>query len=325
MAHLDPRRLATTDIEFEGTGDEARQWLDQAYGASLGLAGRMGAVRHRRLESEGVAVDHLTIDAPITFDAEPLPGIVVVDVVRGQIEYTRSGTTDSGVDGDSLLATGWGVPFSGRGNGYEVRNTRISPEVLSGAIRDLHPDRSTDDLVFDSFVPRSPAAGARWRVTLDEFTRSYPAHDGSVARGSATRLLALTMLHTFPNNVVAAGSLADVGRDRRDASQSAVRRAQAVIEARADEDLSIGDIAQACAVTPRALQYAFRQHLGCTPLTYLRRVRLDLVRLSLRDGSAASVSDAAVRLGFLNPGRFATEYRQAYGENPRDTLRRGRS
>ncbi len=322
MAHMDARRLAPADFDFEGTGDEARNWLDVAYGSSLGLSGQMGAVRHRRSESDGVAVDRLTIDAPITFDADPMPGLVVVDVRRGQIEYTRNGTTDGGVDGDSLLATGWDMAFSGRGNGYEVDNTRISASVLADAIRDIDPDRRPDELVFARFVPRSAAAGARWRVTVEEYRSSIATHDSDVARGSATRLLAHTLLHTFPNNVVGEASRLDVGRDRRDASQSAVRRAQAFIEGREGDDLSIAVIAQAAGVSPRALQYAFQQHLGCTPLAYLRRVRLDLVRRSLRDGSVVSVADAAVRLGFFNPGRFAAEYRQVFGENPRETLRR---
>ena len=73
-------------------------------------------------------------------------------------------------------------------------------------------------------------------------------------------------------------------------------------------------------MTPRALQYAFRKDLGCTPQDYLRRVRLDLARQSLRDGSAQSVGDAAARFGFFNPGRFASDYRQVFDENPGQTL-----
>ena len=76
---------------------------------------------------------------------------------------------------------------------------------------------------------------------------------------------------------------------------------------------------------PRALQYAFRKHLGCTPQDYLRRVRLDLARRSLRDGTSESVSDAAARYGFFNPGRFASDYRQVFDENPRQTLHRART
>ena len=70
------------------------------------------------------------------------------------------------------------------------------------------------------------------------------------------------------------------------------------------------------------LARAFRTHLGCTPQDYLRRVRLDLARQALRDGSAGTVTDAAIQNGFLNPGRFAAYYRDQYDENPGDTLSR---
>jgi AraC-like DNA-binding protein len=34
------------------------------------------------------------------------------------------------------------------------------------------------------------------------------------------------------------------------------------------------------------------------------------------------VGDAAAKYGFFNPGRFASEYRQVFDENPRQTLDR---
>ncbi|MDT0182797.1 helix-turn-helix transcriptional regulator [Microbacterium sp. ARD31] len=104
-----------------------------------------------------------------------------------------------------------------------------------------------------------------------------------------------------------------------------LRRAVRLMEERAQEDLSVGQLARACRVTPRALQYAFRRHLGCTPMAYLRRLRLDLARQELRDGAASTVGDAAARYGFFNPGRFAAGYREAFDENPSDTLGRSGS
>jgi len=40
---------------------------------------------------------------------------------------------------------------------------------------------------------------------------------------------------------------------------------------------------------------------------------------------AENVTQVAVRLGFYELGRFAGEYRAAFGESPSDTARRGRS
>jgi AraC-like DNA-binding protein len=314
------RRSAPDDFDFEGDGDDARDWLDTAYGTTLGLDGRMGTVHHRRRERGGVSFDRLRIDDSVSFDAEPMPLLVVVDVLAGEIEYTRGSVTDRGREGDTVLAAGWGMAFSGGGTGYDVRNTSVSFEVLSAAIADIDPDRTSDDLRFTSFTPRSGAAAAQWRAVVDRLGASLDGGEQAVGQGDASRLLAHSLLHTFDNNVV--GDDHGAARDARDATQSVVRTAQRIIDDRAGDDLTMSDIARECHVTPRALQYAFRRHLDCTPHAYLRQVRLDLVHQVLRDGSVPTVGDAAARFGFFNPGRFASEYRHVFGENPGQTLHR---
>jgi AraC-like DNA-binding protein len=317
------RRDPPDVFDFEGDGDRAREWLDVAYGSSLGLHGRMGTIHHRRRERGGVSFDRLRIDAPVEFDAEPMPSLVVVDVLSGEIEYTRGSVTDRGLEGDTVLAAGWGQPFSGGGNGYDVRNTGVSVEVLGAAIADIDPDKTADDLAFTSYVPRSPAAAAQWRAVVDQLSASLAGPTDAPVHAEASRLLASSLLHTFDNNIVGDESLS--ARDLGDATQATVRRAQRLIDERAGDDLALSDIAEACAVSPRALQYAFRRHLDCTPHAYLRQVRLDLVHQLLRDGSVTNVADAAARFSFFNPGRFAAEYRQMFGENPRQTLSRNAS
>lgn len=310
-------------FDFEGDGDEAREWLDTAYDTALRLRGPMGTVHHQRRERAGVSFDRLRIDAPVRFDADAMPVLVVVDVLGGEVEYTRRSVTDRAREGDTVLAAGWGMPFTGGGQGYDVRNTSISVTVLNDAIADIDPDKTSADLAFSSFVPRSAAAGAQWRAVVDRLGDRPDGQGDPVAGSEAARLLAHTLLHTFENNVVGDGSL--LARDVHDATQSTVRRAQRLIEDRADTDLSLSDIAEACHVSPRSLQYAFRRHLGCTPHAYLRQVRLDLVHQGLRDGAEHSVGDVAARFGFFNPGRLAIEYRAVFGENPGQTLLRSTS
>lgn len=88
------------------------------------------------------------------------------------------------------------------------------------------------------------------------------------------------------------------------------------------EQLGTPDVAEAVHLSVRALQAGFRAHLGCTPMAYLRRMRLERVRESLTDGSAASVTDAALRWGVPHLGRLAGDYRAAFDESPSETLRR---
>jgi AraC-like DNA-binding protein len=60
----------------------------------------------------------------------------------------------------------------------------------------------------------------------------------------------------------------------RDTTPLLLRRAIAFIEEHADTDIGVADIARASYVTPRAIQLMFRRHRDCTPMEYLRRVRL---------------------------------------------------
>jgi len=84
-------------------------------------------------------------------------------------------------------------------------------------------------------------------------------------------------------------------------------------------------LATACGVAPRTLQKHFRQFLGRTPLEFIRELRLDQARQELlRQPTAASVTDIAVRCGFNHLGRFAAWYHTRYGESPSATLRRCR-
>lgn len=319
------RRGSPDVFDFEGTGDEARAWLDLAFGAQMRMTGPFGAVRHHRDDHGSVTFDHVEVEACFTFDSDAMPALVVVDVIGGKIEYSRDQVTDRIHDGDTVLASGWDMPFSGRSEGYEIRTTNISATAMSAAVEEVDPDREGPEVAFTSFAPRSASAAAQWRATVDQLSATFPAEVDVLAHAEASRLLVHTLLRTFPNDLVDSSDRMSDPRDQRDASPSAVRRALRIIEERAGDDLSMAELARLTSVSARALQYAFRKELGCTPHDYLRRVRLDLAHQALRGGTATSVTDVAMKFGFHNPGRFASYYRQVFDENPRQTFARGSS
>ncbi|MCB0950246.1 MAG: helix-turn-helix transcriptional regulator [Mycobacterium sp.] len=95
------------------------------------------------------------------------------------------------------------------------------------------------------------------------------------------------------------------------------------IHANSQYGISIRDIASASGVTPRAIQYAFREHLDTTPLEYLRQFRLERAHRELMaaDPRYDTVTAIASRCGFGHAGRFSSEYKRAFGTEPRNTLR----
>jgi transcriptional regulator GlxA family with amidase domain len=104
-----------------------------------------------------------------------------------------------------------------------------------------------------------------------------------------------------------------------------VQSAIAFIDTHAAEPIGLTEIASAVQLSPRALQAAFRRHLGTTPLAQLRAVRMARVHADLqsaRPGDGQTVSVVANRWGISQLSRFARDYRQRYGVSPRQTLSR---
>ena len=81
----------------------------------------------------------------------------------------------------------------------------------------------------------------------------------------------------------------------------------------------------ALGVSDRWLRWCCEQHLGMGPITYIRLHRMQSANRVLRQGDPRTlrVSDVAKRFGFRSLGRFASAYRERYGELPSETLRDG--
>lgn len=103
-----------------------------------------------------------------------------------------------------------------------------------------------------------------------------------------------------------------------------MRRAEAYIDAHADRPIVIPDVAAAIGVSVRALQAAFRRYRGISPKAFLKARRLDRARTRLLCGEPqTTVRATASAAGYSHMSRFAADYKQRFGEAPRDTLRRG--
>lgn len=102
-----------------------------------------------------------------------------------------------------------------------------------------------------------------------------------------------------------------------------VRRAETFMQAHADEPLRLADIALAADVPTRTLLDAFRRFRDCSPMQYLREMRLDVAHRRLSDPDAdTTVAGVAMDCGFVHLGRFAQSYRARFGQAPSTTLQR---
>lgn len=132
-------------------------------------------------------------------------------------------------------------------------------------------------------------------------------------------LAASALLHTRANNYTSQlQAIADLDPPRF------VRRAEDFIQAHAGEQLTLGRIAAAAAVSSRTLVRGFHRYRDSSPMAYLSKVRLNRAHAELLAGNPQdlSVTVVATKWGFSNLGRFAALYRRTFGENPVATLRR---
>ena len=104
-----------------------------------------------------------------------------------------------------------------------------------------------------------------------------------------------------------------------------VRKAEEYLRGHLREDVTIEELAQVAGVSCRSLFYGFRRWRDTTPMAYLKKLRLDVARETLRSGArtGASVTDVATAVGFYHLSRFSGEYKARFGEPPSATLRRG--
>lgn len=101
-----------------------------------------------------------------------------------------------------------------------------------------------------------------------------------------------------------------------------VARARDVVHSRPDAPITVAELALAAGVSRRSLQNCFQDVLAMSPAQFLRLVRMNGVRRSLRD--AHSVTEAAAFWGFWHFGHFSRDYALIFGELPSQTLKRHR-
>jgi AraC family ethanolamine operon transcriptional activator len=91
------------------------------------------------------------------------------------------------------------------------------------------------------------------------------------------------------------------------------------------ETHTVSQLCSIAGVSERTLQYAFLEHYGVSPKTYLKNIRLNGVRRELWKSNqhVSRVNEVAGSWGFWHMGQFAADYQKLFGELPSDTLKRG--
>ena len=107
------------------------------------------------------------------------------------------------------------------------------------------------------------------------------------------------------------------------ARRGLAERARAFIDGHFREHVRMEDLCRATGVGVRTLQRGFRERFGVTVTSYLKAVRLDAAyrELIAAHPSRDTVAKIALRNGCSHLGRFSSEFRERFGQWPRETLR----
>lgn len=167
--------------------------------------------------------------------------------------------------------------------------------------------------------------GQRWLQLTSYVMREAFAADENLPRSALVtapleQMVMTTLLATQPHRFTDA-----LLRPVSPAVPRAVARAIDYIDAHLGDPLTPLEIASAAGVSERALFRAFRDFRGESPMAYLQRRRLERVHAELRHGApeAMTITEVALRWGFMHLGRFGQVYRRRFGETPTESLHRG--
>lgn len=132
-------------------------------------------------------------------------------------------------------------------------------------------------------------------------------------------MMVLSMVSGLPHNFMerAAGGA-------RTAAPAIVALAEAYMQKNLAEPIDLQCLAAATGYGSRTIQLAFRQFRNTTPMSHLRRLRLDRIYQDLMNPAGeTTVAGVARAWQFPNTGRMSRRFQQIYGETPQQVLRRG--
>lgn len=206
---------------------------------------------------------------------------------------------------------------------YQQLVLRLEVDALKRATQALVGDSSDRKLVFNGAVDFESSAARSLRRRVFFFAGEFDVMGGyfsELAAAEIEKTLIVNFLfchrHSYTEHFL---------REPAQAASSSVRRLEEYIEANWDRPLDVETLASIANVSARSVFRQFKQTRGYSPLTFVKKVRLQKARALLLGGhQAATVTSIALKCGFQNVGHFANDYRLEFRELPSETLTRSR-
>lgn len=290
-------------------------------------------VLHRRPEAEAeisqsasgaLKLLRFTYRSAVDIRPEPLADFVAVHLpVQGTLVYSCNGHEYRVGSRAAAAISPWDDVRMRWSEDLSLRVLRIELAAVEARLRALTGDAAAGPITF------RPVVDERRSATLLHVVEAFGLVVDGAQGTHASRLLAdeleeavisallLDLPHSYSDRL---------GLEGGTASATVVKSVAGYCRTHYAESLTVADLAQVAHVSERTLFAAFRREYGTTPARWLRSFRLERAREGLLGGAhTPNVTALALAHGFGHVGRFAADYRRAYGESPSETLRRIRA
>ncbi|QIB64264.1 AraC family transcriptional regulator [Kineobactrum salinum] len=133
------------------------------------------------------------------------------------------------------------------------------------------------------------------------------------------RMLMWALLHCQPNNYSN-----ELAAKKEPQIPSYILDVERYIRRNYRQAMSLKQLVEHANVSERTLLQGFKRFRDVSPMRLLKLTRLDIVHLALKeaDDATTNVTEIALANGFSQLGKFATEYKERFGESPSQTLHR---
>lgn len=249
------------------------------------------------------------------------PWISLLYVIRGEIVIVQSGRQVSGNAGGCVLIPE--APALWRSQAFSVVCLMLHPQRLAELIHaTVQGKEGVRHCASDN-------------LKTHDFRRERDLREQQLLELLAVNLRALAAFQTHDPRLIESLSLADQlaritaalvatsvadqpwrePQQRRGSAgmQETLDDLIAFIEANLDQPLNLSMLENRTHYSKRALQYAFRQRLGCTASQWIRAQRLDRAYRLLQQAEASdSVSRIASRCGYHSISLFSIDFQQRF-------------
>ena len=311
--------LASDDL------DETREQIARIYKphdlSVIGARQRVRARMHHRALGPSVSLNRLAHGAAVRIDPDRLDDFFLVQMpLAGEASVWHQNARHHCSAGQATVISPQDAVRMEWSGDCDQFMLRIDRQRLMHVAAALTGEEVATGLRLAPQLDLQHGSGAHWWQLMHYLAALLQPGGEHPSSGLHTAMLED---HVLAMLLRVAWAPATVSRAPASATVPKLRQLEDHIEAHLDQPLTVADLARAIHSSVRLVQQLFARERGTTPLSHIRRLRLERVRHDLLHPTADTrVLQTAARWGFEHPGRFAAAYLQAYGESPSATLAR---